>query len=230
MFRGDHPEVDRVIGRSIAAARDLGHPRTGSEHLLLASTTAGDVAELLARHGLTRDAVLVAVREAAPMGAGFAADRETLAPLGIDVAALVGPAGPAALDRMIRREPLLPWGSARARRRCARFEPPLGLDAQAAYEASLRLALARREGEHRVEHLVLTLLALDPGAAWVMRRLGVDAREPLDALRDAFPPPHRNALLRADRRWGARSRSAEIVRRYQRTTGRSVSGGVLAYL
>lgn len=218
MFRGDHPELTRAVGRALARARDLGHPRAGSEHLLLALV---EHVPAFARHGATAEAVGNAAHLAAPAGAGAAADRATLAPLGVDLDRLLG--GSAALDRPAGREPLLPLGAARARRRCARTSPPLGLDAQAAYAASLRLALARREREHRVEHLALALVALDPGAAWVLRTAGVDRRVLLADLAEAFPPPRRNPVLRAERWLGRRARHGDLVRRYQRTTGRAAT-------
>ncbi|WP_238007152.1 Clp protease N-terminal domain-containing protein [Dactylosporangium sp. AC04546] len=229
MFRGTDPELGRVVGRALAAARELGHPRTGSEHLLLALTTS-PVGALLGRHGVTAAAVRDAVCRAAPLGAGAAADREALAPFGIDLDRLG--LTPAVLDRAPLREPLLPFGAARARRWCARMRPPLGLDAQAAFEASLRLALARRERDHRPEHLALVLVALDPGAAWVLDAIGADAAALLAALRDAFPPPTRNVLLRAERRIGRNSRGGDLIRRYQRTTGRVVrqAGAVTALI
>jgi hypothetical protein len=89
--------------------------------------------------------------------------------------------------------------------------PPLGLDVQAAYEASLRFALARRAKAHRPEHLALMLVALDPGARWV---LGDRADAVLAGLARAYPPPGRNRVLRRERRVG------RIVRVYQRTCGR----------
>ncbi|MFC4060063.1 hypothetical protein ACFOWE_17290 [Planomonospora corallina] len=151
--------------------------------------------------------------------------------LGVDLDRLLGPSGARALDRPPAREPLLPLGAAAARRRCARMDPPLGLDAQAAYEASLRLALARREREHRTEHLALALTTLDPGAAWVLSAAGADRRALSADLAAAFPPPRRNLLLRAERRLARRARHRDIVRRYQRTTGRAtVSGPALAAL
>ncbi|GAA3032441.1 Clp protease N-terminal domain-containing protein [Streptosporangium longisporum] len=271
MFRGDHPELRRTMGLALRLARDLGHPRTGSEHLLLALTedvtedaaadvtedatadvtenvTAdgikggvvtgiddgagggaggdrGRVAAVLAEYGVTPEAVREAVREVAPAGAGAAADRDTLAVLGIDLDRLLGPSGTGALDRPPVREPLFPLGAARARRRCARMRPPLGLDAQAAYEASLRLALARREREHRPEHLALALVALDPGAARVLAVTGTDARALLAALATAFPPPRRALPLRVERRLGRGIRLRDIARRYRHTTGRAVVAG-----
>jgi len=226
MFRGDHPELSRTIGRAWVLARDLGHPRVGGEHLLLALAAGGGaIAELLAGHGATEDAIRAAARAAEPAGAGAAADREILATLGVDLDRLLSEPGTALLDRPPVREPLLPLGAAKARRRCARLNPPIGLDAQAAYEASLRLALARRERRHRTEHLAVALVAFDPGTAWVLKRAGANPKALLAALAAAFPPPRRNALLRFDRRLHRRSRLADLVRRYERTTGRTVTTG-----
>jgi hypothetical protein len=224
MFRGDHPDLRGAVLRGLAIARDLGHPRAGSEHLLLALSTAGGaLGAVLERHGATEAAIVEAVRQAAPLGAGAAADRDALAPLGIDVDRVLSRLGPAVLDRPTAREPLLPLGAARARRRCARLSPPLGLDAQAAYEASLRLALARREREHRTEHLALTLAALDPGTASVLTAAGVDTPTLLADLANTFPPPHRNLLIRTERRIERRARQDDLIRRYQHTTGRSTT-------
>lgn len=210
MFRGDHPELRRTMGRAPALARGFGHPRTGSEHLLLA------LADLTGH----ADALRAAVREVPGDGAGAAADRETLAVLGVDLGDLLG-----VVDRPPVREPLLPLGARRARERCARPAPPLGLDAQAACAASLRLALARREREHRREHLALTLVALDPGVAWLLATARVDRAALLADLAARFPPPRRNPLLRVERRLGHAVRHRGLVRRYERTTGREVASG-----
>lgn len=226
MFRGDHPEVDRILGRALTLARDLGHPRAGSEHLLLALTTASSsVATVLAKRGATRAAVQEAVDRAMPAGAGAATDRDALATLGIDIDRLLHTSGAASLDRPPPREPLFPLGGTKARRRCARMSPPLGLDAQAVYEASLRLALARREREHRPEHLALALVTLDPGVRWVLSAAGVDTEALLADLAAAFPPPRRNPLLRTERRFGQQLRRRDLIRRYQHTTGRTAAAG-----
>lgn len=224
MFRGDHPDLRGAVLRGLAMARDLGHPRAGSEHLLLALSAAGGaISTVLDRHGATEAAVVDAVRQAAPLGAGAAADRDALAPLGIDVDRVLSRLGPAVLDRPPARAPLLPLGAARARRRCAGLSPPLGLDAQAACEASLRLALARWEREHRTEHLALTLAALDPGTAWVLTAAGVDPPTLLADLANTFPPPDRTLLMRTQRRIGRRARHHDLIRRYQHTTGRTTT-------
>jgi hypothetical protein len=206
-------------------ARDLGHPRIGSEHLLLASTAASRVATVLAGRGVTTAAIQDVVCRAAPAGAGAAADRDTLATLGIDIDRLLRTSGPASLDHPPLREPMFPLGTAAARRQCARLRPPVGLDAQAVYAASLRLALARGEREHRPEHLVLALVALDPGVGWVLGAAGVDTQALLGDLTAAFPPPRRNLLLRAERRLGQQSRRHDLIRRYQQTTGRTATAG-----
>lgn len=232
MFQGDACDLRSAMGAALVMARDLGHPRAGSEHLLLALSAAdGAVSAILRRHGATEAAIRKAVCQAAPLGAGAADDRDTLAALGIDGDRLLSRLSPAALDRPIAGEPLLPLGAAKARRRWYRASPTLGLDAQAAYEASLRLALARRDRQHRPEHLALTLVALDPGADWALRAAGVNVTALLAELATAFPPPMRNVLLRAERRIGRRSRHHDLVRRYQRTTGRMVtSSGAVAAL
>jgi hypothetical protein len=108
--------------------------------------------------------------------------------------------------------------------------PPLGLDAQAVYEASLRLALARRERWHRPEHLAMVLVALDPGAGWILREVGVSADELLAELERACPPPRRNRVVRVERRLGRRVRGRRLVRGYRRTTGRAAPSGAGALI
>lgn len=228
MFRGDHADLSRAVGQAFRLARETLSGRVGSEHLLLSLvSTGGQLSTVLTSAGLTPATVGDVVARCGPGGAGAAADRAALAVLGVDLDSLLGQSGPALLDQPPRREPLLPLGARQARRRCAVMDPPLGLDAQAAYEASLRLALARRERDHRPEHLALALVAVDPGIAWLLADLGVARAALLSALTAAYPPPHRNLILRADRRWGRHARSRDLVRRYERTTGRTASTGAL---
>ncbi|MEV6849262.1 Clp protease N-terminal domain-containing protein [Actinoplanes sp. NPDC051411] len=197
MFRGDHPALTRGMGQARVVAGGLGHPRVGSEHLLLALAAEGMLP------GVTAYGVREAAQLAAPLGAGIAADREALAPLGVDLDALLDRLGAQGVDRPVRpeRRP----GAQRAQRRCARTVPALGLDAQAAYDVSLRLALARRERWHRPEHLAMALVALDPGAGWVLRAVGAEAGMVLAEPARAFPP-RRNRVLRAERRIGRQAR------------------------
>jgi len=223
MFRSDDAGLERAMRLAFMSARRLGHPRVGSEHLLLAlASDDGAVADVLARAGVTG----ASVREAsARESAGASADRNVLATLGVHLDRLLEMSGPALLDRTVGRGPLFPLGNKRERRRCAQMDPPVGIDAQAAYEASLRMALARRERPHRTEHLALTLVSLDPGVDWVLTSIGVDRHTLLADLADRFPPPQRNPLLRAERRFGRLSRQRDIVRRYQRVTGRTAIDG-----
>jgi hypothetical protein len=230
MFRGDNADLVRTIRRAGDAAVRLGHPRVGSEHLLLALAGGrGPLGDVWALHAVSMGAVQDAVVAAAPAGAGVAADRDALSPLGISIDGLLRSSGATVLDQPPLKEPLFPLGIRRAREHCARSVPPIGLDAQAASEASLRLALARREKEHRTEHLALALAALDPGVNWVLARIGADGQRLLSDLADAFPPPRRNWLIRAERRIGRRLRNEDIARRYQHTSGRvamSAAGAV----
>jgi predicted RNA-binding protein YlqC (UPF0109 family) len=221
MFGGETAELQGVLRRALGAARDLRHQRAGSEHLLLAlALEAGPPGRILARHGATAAAIRSAVVTAGPAGAGAAADRELLIALGPGLDGLVRAAS---LDQPAGPEPTFPLGARRARRRCALMSPPLGLDTQAAWSASLRLALARRDRRHRPEHLALALVTLDPGAGWVLRRLGISRPALAADLAAAFPPPARHLLLRAERRLGQHARARDLVRRYQRGTGRSAT-------
>ena len=221
MFKGDDPSLNRAFQRATASARRLNHPRVGVEHLLVGLADGeDDLAGLFARNGVTCQVLEEAACVAAPLGA--AADRELLAPVGVDLDRLVGTDGTTTLDLLVGRQPLFPLGSGAARRRCASWNPPLGLDAQGAYEASLRLALARRERQHRAEHLAMVLVSLDPGANWVLAQLSVARRELLDDLERSFPAPrHRAASVGV---LGRSRRERDLVRRYRATTGRSPVG------
>ena len=122
---------------------------------------------------------------AGPGGAGAAADRELLDTLGLAWTAWCTDR-PARSARRPRAVPARRGPIAAALRR---INPPLGLDAQAIWAASLRLALARREPRHQPDHLALALVTLDPAADWVLRRLGVDRRALAADLAAVFPPP-----------------------------------------
>lgn len=154
---------------------------------------------------------------------GLGLDGRGLDGLGLDGLGLEGLVSAAWLDRPAGRQPVFPLGARRSRQRCARMSPRLGLDAQAVWAASLRLALARRERQHRPEHLALALITLDPGAAWILARIDASRTALAADLADAFPPPRRQLLLRADRRLGQRARARDLIHRYQRLTGRTAT-------
>src|SRR6185295_13924690 len=127
-------------------------------------------------------------------------DRELLESVGVDLNGLLASAGAAALAPRSGKRPLLPLGGKQEWRGSADF--------RAAYEASLRLALARMEREHRPEHLLLALLEFDRGGAWLLSQVGVDRARLLLAARLQFPQPHRNAFIRV-------ARSGTWKRRYR---------------
>lgn len=226
MFRGDDVALARIMHRAVEVARRLGHPRVGSEHLLLALVEDhGSLSDVWADHAISEQAIQNAVVATAPAGAAAAADRTTLAPLGVSIDRLLDSFGTAVLDRPPVKEPKFSLGVRRARQRCARSTPPVGLDVQAAYEASLRLAIARREHRHRPEHLAIALVALDPGVAWVLTKTGIDGRRLLCDLVNAFPPPQRNRPVHTTGSARQRLRCAAITRRYERTSGRTPVSG-----
>jgi hypothetical protein len=232
MFHGDDPALRGLLGRALGTARELGHPRVGSEHLLLALTDCGgQVATVLAWHGATQPALTAAARQVGEDGAGAASDRELLTAIGIDTGMPLWGAALTSTRPVRRLLPAPPFGVAAAHRRAQQTSPPFGRDAEAIYEASLRLALARRDRAHRPEHLALALVAVDPGAGWVLDQVGVARTALLADLAASFPLPRRNALLRVDRRLGGPRRRDALLRRYERATGRvSVARGALAGL
>lgn len=221
MFHGQSAELARVVADARHRARDGGFPRVGSEHLLLAVRAGGGrLAEVLGTGGASEQALRHAIEAAGTRGAGAASDRVLLGALGVDLDVAV--ADGLALDRPPRPEPLFPLGARRARRRSARSALPLGLDARCAWEASLRLALARAELEQRPEHLAMVLVALDPGVAWVLSHAQIDHRALADSLARAYPPPERGVLGGIQRRLVGH-RLDNLVCRYQRITGRATT-------
>lgn len=64
--------------------------------------------------------------------------------------------------------------------------------------------------------------------AWTLGHAKVNRNALLAALSEAFPPPHRNPLLRLERRLNRRLRHRDLIRRYQDTTGRTVPGNPAA--
>ena len=87
----------------------------------------------------------------------------------------------------------------------------------------MRLALARREKDHRVEHLALAIVDLDPGVSWLLERCGANRRSLMVGLAERFPLPRRNVVLRVERRlgWGVRYR--DLVHRFELASGRPVA-------
>jgi Clp amino terminal domain, pathogenicity island component len=232
MFQGDSPDLKGVLILAPSIARELRDDYVGSEHLLAAvARQRGQVAEILAEHRADVGAIRRILRDHRPPGgATAAADQELLSALGIEISPLL-PSSVSNSTTALHSHRWFPIGEPSARRRLAAIRPTFGVDAQAAYAASLRLALARREREHRVEHLALTLLTLDPGARWVLASLGTDYGRLLDELACAFPPPRRPSVVRGDRRVGRSRRLGAIKRRHQDLSGHiNIVDDVLARL
>jgi hypothetical protein len=68
--------------------------------------------------------------------------------------------------------------------------------------------------------------------SWLLRVSDVARSALLADLAATFPPPERGRLLAAGRRLGQRRRRNDLIRRYQRSTGRPVSipGAVAALI
>ena len=212
MFRGDTAALKRTMCAAAKAAKRLGHGEPRSEHLLLAlceNSTA--VAQTLREHGVTATAVAGLITRPGVAPAAIEADRALLASVGVDLDELLAGAGTGALAPRSGKPPLLPLGGRRNR-----WGAP---DFRAAYEASLRLALARMERDHRPEHLLMALLEFDRGCAWLLERCGADHAELRSAVHKGFPPPRRNAVIRAARSGTWKRRYRAIERRYENTAG-----------
>jgi ATP-dependent Clp protease ATP-binding subunit ClpA len=195
-------EAREVCRQAMAAARRLEHRRMGSEHLLLALVAAGAPAsEPFRAHGLVPERVERVVDGLAASPPGSEADRQALAAIGIDLdlvrSRVEAAFGHGALDRPRPRRPLLNFGRRRAEWLCERCRPPVGRDAQAVLESSLRRSLDRHERHVGLEHVALELLARrGDGAAAVIDRLGARREQLAAAVEARYPPPRARGLLR----------------------------------
>ncbi len=225
MFKGDTVELSDTLKDACSQGRRLGHRRVGSEHVLLALSNAdGTVGRILREAGVTPEAVLSVIGRARVGPAVVEADRAALRSIRLDDHALREDAieqfGPEVFDPRPRgRRPLLPLGARRAERLCAAMRPPIGHDAQALYEASLRLALARRDRGHDLHHLLLAMLWVDRGVSWLIGELGVDRASLRSAVDTAFPLRRANLLMHIERQLAWQHRSWQIRRRYMLRTG-----------
>jgi ATP-dependent Clp protease ATP-binding subunit ClpA len=196
-----------LVQRALADARRLAHRRMGSEHLLLALVAAeGPTAILFHARGATPERVEEEVTRLAAEPGGIEADRDVLAAIGIDLdevrARVEAAFGVGALDRGSTRRPLLFVGRRRAAWLCEQVRPPVGRDAQAVLESSLRVSLARGERHVGLEHVGLALLARSgDGVAMVLDRLGVRSDELAGAIVDRYPPRRQPRRV-----WGGRPR------------------------
>jgi ATP-dependent Clp protease ATP-binding subunit ClpA len=177
MFERFTTEARQTVVGAQLEARQLHHDRIGTEHLLLsllAQETSSSA--VLARHGLTREAVAQTVVGYAP---GDDLDAAALTAVGIDLDAVRSSVeasfGPGALDR--------PRG--RARDGHIPFTPR----AKKVLELSLREALAMKSKEIRDGHIALGLIREGEGlAVKVLFDRGVDVEALRQDLRIALHP------------------------------------------
>lgn len=168
MFERFTTEARSVVVDAQSQARRLGHPRIGTEHLLLALLAAqGGPAEVLGRHGITIVAVEAGLAEERT---ALDADRRALADLGIDLdrirAAAESTFGRGALQRARDRRGfrrVLPLGGDRWLGRTNHL--PFTRRARKVLELALREALRLQHRDIGAEHIALGLLREGNGLA-----------------------------------------------------------------
>jgi ATP-dependent Clp protease ATP-binding subunit ClpA len=166
MFERFTSEARQIVVGAQDEARRLHHGRIGTEHLLLAllAQEGSTSAAVLARHGLTHDAVAESVRA---YTSDDSLDAEALTTLGIDLDAVRGRVeetfGPGALDRP-RSQGREPAGHI-----------PFTPRAKKVLELSLREAIALKQKSIADGHIALGVLREGEGLAMkVLADQGVD--------------------------------------------------------
>ena len=167
MFERFTREARQAVVQAQVEAAALHHPRIGTEHLLLGLVgQETPTSAVLARHGLTRAAVLEAVSTLVGD-----LDAEALTTLGIDLDAvrerIESTFGPGALDDPARRHGATAAGHI-----------PFSPRAKKVLELSLREALALKHRHIADGHLALGLLREGEGLAMkVLHDRGIDPVE-----------------------------------------------------
>ena len=183
MFERFTDTAREVVVEAQGEARALGHGRIGTEHLLLGALRHPDQpgVEALRRLGVTRERFRSGIREVVGDGGLTVADAGALSTVGIDLdqvrRQIEDAFGPGALDQSDDGTP----GRRRWRRHRSRGDRrpaghiPFAPNAKRALERSLREALALKDRQIGVEHLLLGLLDLRTNrASEVLRHLGVE--------------------------------------------------------
>ena len=200
MFERFTGEARQTVVVAQDSARLLGHPRIGTEHLLLGLLRGSDHAgaRALAEAGITRDGVLATIgrlEQAGPESDRELAEKDAAAlrSIGIDIdavrAALEESFGPGALENgPVQGAGAGPGSTDQGPwwRRRNRNEPPAGAPrghipftprAKKALELSLREALALKHGYIGTEHVLLGLIREDGTAVRILREEGVEPRQ-----------------------------------------------------
>ena len=169
MFERFTTEARQTVVGAQAEARQLRHRWIGTEHLLLALLAQETPSTaVLARHGITHDAVAASI--AAYCGGDL--DADALSTLGIDLDAVRDSVeatfGPGALDAPARRA-----GCGEPGRHI-----PFSPRAKKVLELSLREAIALKSRSIRDGHIALGLLREGEGLAMkILADRGIDATE-----------------------------------------------------
>ncbi len=171
MFERFTEDARQLVVQAQAEARDLGHGRIGTEHLLLATLRDGSpLRDVVERLGVTRQRVRQDLASRSEPGAG--APGAALRDLGIDLdevrRRVEASFGPGALDAAPGRRRLL-----FRRRGRSGGHIPFTAEAKKALEQSLRESLELRSGNIRAEHVVLGILHSDGPVTSLLHRLGV---------------------------------------------------------
>jgi len=178
MFERFTRDARQAVTAAQRAARELGHRRLGTEHLLLGIAAADDAAAAtLAAGGATPERLRAILADTAPA--------EALSAIGIDLEEVRRRAeasfGPGALER----------GRGRGGDDSPRFTP----EAKKALELGLREALALGDDYIGTEHVLLGVLRTGERAAVApLERAGADPaalRAALLATRDSWRRPRR---------------------------------------
>ncbi|GAA2087249.1 Clp protease N-terminal domain-containing protein [Actinomadura alba] len=183
MFERFHKDARQVVVAAQQGARDLGHDRIGTVHLLLGliEDEGGTAGGALREHGLRAGDLRERVRRVSWADhASGAIDGNALASIGID------------LDEVRRTVEATFGEGALERGRAKKGHIPFTPQAKKCLELSLRSAIALKHKEISSGHMLLGLLRAtgeDNLALQVLR----DAEVDLDALRDTT-----TALLRAE--------------------------------
>jgi ATP-dependent Clp protease ATP-binding subunit ClpA len=177
MFERFTEDARQVVVQAQEEARRLHHDHIGTEHVLLGllDQHGSPTAAVLARHGLTRESTVTAIR-AFTSGEGL--DAEALGTVGIDLDAVRDSVeaafGPGALD--------VPRG-----RRAPKGHLPFTPRAKKVLELSLREAIALKSKSIADAHIALGLLREGEGLAMkVLHDRGVDAGRLREEIRTAL--------------------------------------------
>lgn len=167
MFERFTKSARLVVVDAVREAEQDRAPRVTGEHLMLALLGhGGQVADLLAAAGLTREVLTEEFTTARRRGGLSDADAGALRSLGIDVDAVVGE-----VERQHGPYALAP------RRTARRGHVPFAAEAKALLSGTLREAIELRERRISGEHVLLALAAGDGVVAEVLAGRGLSYPE-----------------------------------------------------